>query len=253
MNETEKMVQKTLNKKESEWPRFTIALVVVLVGYTIISVVSFKSVGNGDMTGDEVLDVILPVIAAWTGAVVAFYFSQKNTDSANRTVDRLVEKLTPEQRLASTPGVTCMIPLERMEYYKKEKNDIKLIKLNSEILGKMKKIKQNRLPVLDNRNRVHLIIHRSMIDRFFAQKFIENYQSSKDNLNVGHLKNDEEIWPIISKGMAFVRPSDTMADAKREMERTKNCLDVFVTSNGKQDGEVIGWITNGRITECAQA
>lgn len=245
-NEIDKIVVNSIRKNETDWPRFWIAVTVVLLGYIIILILGIV---NG-VSEKQLLNSIMPVTAGWTGAVIAFYFSQKNIDSANRSLDRLVEKITPEQRLASIPVVSCMITHNKMDVYQNEP-DIDKIKLIDGILNKMVEVQQKRLPVLDDKNCIKLIIHRSMIDHFLAEKYVAKTKTPPEDFTINDLRKNGVIYKTISEGIAFVRPSATMSEAKREMEQTKDCLDVFVTENGKQNGEIIGWITNNIITECA--
>ena len=69
---------------------------------------------------------------------------------------------------------------------------------------------------------------------------------------LGFVEADPKLKGIFESSFGFVAVSDTLADAKREMERVAkkmSCNDVFVTQNGKPDEPVLGWITDNTIVE----
>jgi hypothetical protein len=63
---------------------------------------------------------------------------------------------------------------------------------------------------------------------------------------VGHLKE-------LALAIGFIAQDDTLAGAKRAMESKSRCQDVFVTTNGKSDSAVVGWITNIEIAKNSKA
>ena len=67
-------------------------------------------------------------------------------------------------------------------------------------------------------------------------------------LNLRNFLDFEDMKKTVEKTLAFVSIASTLGDAKREMERTEKCQDVFVTQNGKQEEPVLGWLTNIEIS-----
>jgi hypothetical protein len=57
---------------------------------------------------------------------------------------------------------------------------------------------------------------------------------------------------MFEESFAFVGQNASLADAKLVMENTPHCLDVFVTANGTKYEPIIGWLTNGIISENAK-
>ena len=43
--------------------------------------------------------MLLPVIGAWVGAVLAFYFGNENFDAASKSAANLVSELSPREKL----------------------------------------------------------------------------------------------------------------------------------------------------------
>ncbi|MEJ2756141.1 MAG: hypothetical protein P8104_10015 [Gammaproteobacteria bacterium] len=51
------------------------------------------------------------------------------------------------------------------------------------------------------------------------------------------------------KGFVIVSESMTIGDAKNLMEQTPGCLDIFVTKSGTNKEELLGWISNIRLSK----
>lgn len=60
---------------------------------------------------------------------------------------------------------------------------------------------------------------------------------------------DEEMKMKITKSAEFVSKRATLFDANEKMKLNKYCQDVFVTENGKAEEEIIGWVTNNKVSE----
>ena len=52
-----------------------------------------------------ILGVLLPVIGAWVGTVLAFYFGQVHFEAASRSAENIVRQLSPRERLQAKPAV----------------------------------------------------------------------------------------------------------------------------------------------------
>ncbi|MHB9141400.1 MAG: hypothetical protein ACYC25_05960, partial [Paludibacter sp.] len=111
----------------------------------------------------------------------------------------------------------------------------------------------NRFAVFDNNKVVKYMIHRSTFFQFIYQKYTE--QKSKgvtpdtDILTLGDLlgSTDEKIKNTLTRGIGFISINANLLDAKRVIDATDECQDVFVTQNGKPSEPVLGLITNNRI------
>ena len=58
-----------------------------------------------------VLGVLLPVIGAWVGTVLAFYFGQGSFEAASKSAANLVRQLSPREKLqAAAAGQAMMTP-----------------------------------------------------------------------------------------------------------------------------------------------
>jgi hypothetical protein len=56
---------------------------------------------------------------------------------------------------------------------------------------------------------------------------------------------------MLDLGFNFVKKDGTLLDAKKAMDAIDECLDIFVTENGKKEEPVLGLITNNKILENA--
>lgn len=245
-----------LNKED----RFALAKNMVYVsigGVLLLSLITIY-LGNKNNKGLEssqsIFNALLPLVGAWVGTILAYYFSKENFESANRNVRDMVGKLTTMEKLMSIPLKSKMIP--------NEKGEIELLKITHDKLEDKINLKQdildkfnrNRIPVLNENDHPQYLIHRSMIDKYLTKRAFELNQAEKlSGLTLKDLLEDPESKGRFDFGRGFmtVKEDGTLADAKREMDKAKECSDVFVTKNGTKDEPIIGWITNLIITENA--
>jgi hypothetical protein len=170
-----------------------------------------------------VLGVLLPVIGAWVGTVLAFYFGQVNFEAASRSAQNLVRQLSPREKLQAEPASHAMMKINDVTTFKippeKTEADITIRQLIDEGFEKDKSQPRQRLPILDGQGRGKFVLHRSTIDAFVAPK-----------------KHP---------------PDATLGDAKDLFDKNPQCLDILVTQDGTKTGVVVGWITNVIVLNAA--
>ena len=95
---------------------FNLAKYIVIFSFSVIGILSLAAIILGAVVSSgafasakEILSLLLPVIGAWAGTVLAYFFSKENFESAARSTSALVQQLTPEQRLQATMASTVMI------------------------------------------------------------------------------------------------------------------------------------------------
>lgn len=247
------------DESTSFWdPRFLVAIVVLgvsILGVTLLAVIVLSRDSKLG-TAQYVLGAVLPLLGTWVGTILAYYFSRENFESANRNVREMVEKLTPMEKLKSIPVRLKMIPKDKMVSLNITRaKPLEKIRLVGDMLKIFKQKERNRLPILDESDRPKYMIHRSMIDRYLTQKNIEGGLSA-DQLRDLSLRNlldeDATLRELFETSFVTVGEDANLADAKIEMDKVKNCLDVFITTNGTKNEPVIGWLTNLIITESAR-
>lgn len=194
----------------------------------------------------DILALLLPVIGAWVGTVLAFYFGRENYAAAAQSTEKLLA-LTLEQKLEATKAAEAMRPVDKITALRAD--DDAAVKLKDDMLAKMTEAK-SRLPVLSSLGVARYIVHRSVIDRYIATRALAG--ESIDDLTLKHLVDQPEIKAVIS-AFAVIAPGDSLALAKHKIDADPKCLDVFVTEGGDRAKPILGWITNNAVLELAKA
>ena len=101
-SEADSKLRITLAKTVTTWALVAIlaiaGLIIVVAGINAIRAPSGKT-GEFFDIAKYVLGVLLPVIGAWVGTVLAFYFGQVNFEAASRSAANLVRQLSPREKL----------------------------------------------------------------------------------------------------------------------------------------------------------
>jgi len=197
-----------------------------------------------------VFGAIVPLLATWVGTVLAYYYTRENLAAATNSVTALATHLTGIEKLRSIPANKTMRAFQSIRTVESDPSKLDAMTLEH-ITAEMKKIDIGRLVVFDDKKAVRYIVHDSTIFRFISSQAISGKKAS--DLKFSDLTADPEMKAIITNTVATVGPDATLADAKRAMEQCAGCEDVFVTTTGRRDGEVLGWITDNQISEEAQA
>ncbi len=94
------------------------ALIIVVAGINAIwgsapeKMVQFFDIAK------YVLGVLLPVIGAWVGTVLAFYFGQVNFEAASRSAQNLVRQLSPREKLQAESAGHAMMKINDVTTFK---------------------------------------------------------------------------------------------------------------------------------------
>lgn len=120
----------------------------------------------------DVLAILLPLWGTWIGTVLAYYFSKDNFESANKSVQNLVNSITSDKKLESIKAKEVMIPLEKLTYkdYKSE-TDADNYELKKDFLDWLAEKKISRVIILDNNKCAKYVLHRSIIEGFIAEQY----------------------------------------------------------------------------------
>jgi hypothetical protein len=221
-----------------------VTLIFSALAITALAVVAIVMDHQNAMT---IFNIVLPVFASWVGTILAFYFGRENFESANKQVRELVQRLSPEQ-LAKALVTTIMRSVDNMVPFLipagKGDEDIKLSELNSKFGANV-----TRLPILDAEKRPKYMIHESSIAKYIAAG--GKYEDSLEKF-IGTQKKAGFDFGV-NKGFVVVSERTTLADAKRKMEETPFCQDIFITKGGSPEEAVTGWISNSRLGKYLEA
>jgi len=189
---------------------------------------------------------VLPLVGAWVGALVAYYFSQEQQRESERT---LRELLSMDGRLRTVPVTSWMILPENMVSLSwcggLDELPVK------EILSKMKKERVNRLPILDGAGRAMAVVHRSVVERYLVEQFLKPGTEIPQDLEFGGRYPD--LKPFLPRQTFVVLPANaTMANARNALLGCSDTADIIVTDNGRRDEPVSGWLTNALVMEAGR-
>ena len=243
----------------------TWALVAIFAIATFIIVVAGINAIRAPAPGNEqmdqffdiakyVLGVLLPVIGAWVGTVLAFYFGQVNFETASKSAANLVRQLSPREKLQAKPAGQAMMKINEVTTFKippdKTDADITMRKLIDQGFEKDKSHPRNRLPILDAEGKGKYVLHRSTIDAFVAPKK-RPPDVDESTLSLKDLLEDAKLRDYIVNSFLPLASDATLADAKDLLDKNPQCLDILVTQDGTKKGIVAGWITNVMVLNAA--
>src|SRR5215831_668531 len=233
----------------------TIVTVIILVaGINVISKPGKEQMDQFFDIAKYVLGVLLPVIGAWVGTVLAFYFGQVNFEVASKSAANLVRQLSPREKLEAEAASKAMMKINEVTAFKissdKSEADITIRELIDGGFEKDKSRPRQRLPILDGDGKGKYVLHRSTIDAFIAPKK-RPPDVDESTLSLKDLLEDSKLKDYILNSFLPLAPSATLADAKDLLDKNPQCLDILVTQDGTKNGIVAGWITNVMVLNAA--
>jgi len=230
------------------------SLIIVVAGVNAIRVPEKEQRDQFFDIAKYVLGVLLPVIGAWVGTVLAFYFGQVNFEAASRSAANLVRQLSPREKLQAEAAGKAMMKINEVTAFKippdKTEADITIRALIDEGFEKDKSSPRQRLPVLDAEGRGKYVLHRSTIDAFVAPKK-RPPDVDESTLSLKDLLEDAKLKDYIVNSFLPLASDGTLADAKDLLDKNPQCLDILVTQDGTKNGIVAGWITNVMVLNAA--
>ena len=201
-----------------------------------------------------VLGVLLPVIGAWVGTVLAFYFGQVNFEAASRSAANLVRQLSPREKLQAAAADQAMMKINEVTSFKippdKTEADITIKELIDQGFEKDKSRPRQRLPILGTEGRGKYVLHRSTIGAFVAPKK-HPPDVDETTLSLKDLLEDPKLKDYIVSSFLQLAPDATLADAKDLLDKNPQCLDILVTQDGTKNSIVAGLITNVMVLNAA--
>ena len=163
-----------------------------------------------------VLGVLLPVIGAWVGTVLAFYFGQVNFEAASKSAANLVRQLSPREKLQAEAAGKAMMKINEVTAFKippdKTEADITIRELIDNGFEKDKSRPRQRLPILAADGTGKYVLHRSTIDAFVAPKK-RPPDVDESTLSLKDLLEDSKLKDYILNSFLPLAPEGTLADA----------------------------------------
>lgn len=231
----------------SEKIRNWLTFIIVSVSVLAITLLAIYTISKAHNEAKNIFNTVLPVFASWVGTILAYYYGRENFEAANAEVRKIIRQITPEQR-AIEPVSKHMRPLVIMSCFVipagKGDADFTIEDLRRKFGGNV-----SRLPVIDDKDIPRYMIHESSLNKYTnkggqdtdtLETFIKNQQA--DGLEYG-----------INRGFIVVSEDTTLGDAKRKLDSTPPCMDIFVTKAGTADEPLKGWISDRRLAKLFEA
>jgi CBS domain-containing protein len=204
---------------------------------------------------DKILTAVLPLLGAWIGAIIAFYFGRENYDAAVRNVREIIRVQTPD-KLESIFVKDVMVPAAKLVTAATPSEDAK--PLQAGILPRLEERGLGRLIVVtggtattDNAPPASAVakgvVHDSVINRFIATRLAAG--AATGQVTLGALLADAEVARLLSSAVVYVTPDATLADVRRKMDEASKSAsasvrDVLVTAGGKAGEPLLGYLTD---------
>lgn len=231
--------EKTNNRNRTRLTNLIVILGFSLIAILSIATISFAGKVNRFDSSETVFNTLIPLVASWIGAVIAFYFGRDNYEAAAEQVIALTRDTLDEISVENIMINSKTIVTQKID--QKEEATTTL----SSLIELYTKIDKDRIPIFSSDITARYIIHRSTMIEYKEskspdqQKDLTLKQMITDNPNNFGYKQE--------RGFITVAKNVALEQAIEEMNAVKDCQDIFVTDNGKEDGKVLGWLTNSLI------
>lgn len=134
-------------------------IVTILVTIRLLYGGEFKDKDHISFIGQT----LFPLIGTWMGTILAYYFAKENFDVATKQYNKVIDKLTPDQKMESIKVKDVMIPFNTITSFQLPNYmDKSIIK---DLTGEKKYKEINRFVFLEGKV-CKYIIHRSVFDAF---------------------------------------------------------------------------------------
>jgi len=234
--------------------------VIVALGVIMMAITGYQAaIANTDNarqqfieTGKYIFAAIVPVVAAWVGTVMAFYFGKENFKAATDSVSQIARQFTSQDKLGQTQVEQIGKPIGDVAPLQLEAgasaDTITLDQLTAKMTAKAPPFE--RLPILNSDGTPLMVVHRSILNDFLLTKKETDPTKKTAEFKLSALV---EAYPWLTKdSFATVGPVASAADAKTKMAQHKGCADVLVTQDGTPATPVTRWITNVDLLQAAQ-
>jgi hypothetical protein len=211
--------------------RYKLAMYTIFCGFVIIIIFSVFAFSAGSLLKpQDVLNSVLPMIATWIGAIIAFYFGRENFEAAQQQIKKFLDKDT----LDDIPVKNIMIHFMTMVIQKTDRS-----KKLSDYHSFLVLVNKTRLPLSNDTGNIEFIIHKSVIDNALVSHSDWTLEEFLDSM-----EHKGKYGPNQPKGFIVVNPNEKLEAAMLKKSKLEGCMDIIVTENGEIKGKLSGWITD---------
>lgn len=237
---------------------------LVILASIIVIVPAVTGIANPNAL--TVFNSLLPIFGTWVGTLLAFYFSKENFEAASKSMTDMAQSVTQSSndKLQSTAAKSVMIPAAQIitlpaGLLGKANVDIPL----GEIVKYLREtVKKDRLPLFKGNQKegsIAGVVHLSIMEKFIASRALAS-NAALGSLSLDDLAQDATFKPVFDNSFGVAEESASLGRVKSIMdnlaqklkEAEGSCYDVFLTSDGKPESPVLGWITNDIINDKAK-
>ena len=222
----------------------TLAYTTIVLAFIILAALSYLVISTDKKNTILIFNIVLPVVATWVGVTLAFHFGRESFELTNNTIVDMMQHVTKDKSNKDDVE-TLMRTRNNMIYLqipkgKTEKN-LTLIELKSKLKGDA-----TRLPIIDFDGHPKYMIHESSIDSYLSSgngketNTLEQFIIDQSNVGTKFCNND---------GFVIVTEDTPLKSAKRKLDQSATCQDIFVTKDGTANEPLLGWISNGRLAK----
>lgn len=213
--------------------------IIAAAGTLVFAAFYYPDFSSEDRTRilQGVFNAVLPVMAAWGGSVLTFYFSRENFDAAQNSIEAVVRGLSAEDRANLILAEAAMI--KRAEIFD-------VVVGQHQTVGRLMEIRdrhqRSRMPIFNADGTVYGVVHASLLFEFLHAR-PHGDQRPDAEIPLQELLDHPRFGEII-RHVATIGPKATILEVKRKLDEDRAVQDIFVTANGAADGVVKGWLTN---------
>lgn len=233
----------TDNLANHRWKLALAITIIAILGIAGIGTVAIIFSSDRTASAQMVFTATIPLLASWIGTVLAYYFSSESMDAATRSVKEL---MPVEEKLEAIPVNRVMIKLSSMSWFKYD--DSQKVK---DVMESLKTVgRGERLPFLDENKKPVYMLHKSSIDSALVEADMKYSEVTIADVTLQDLFDKvPSLKSLALESFGTLGQDATLKAVRAEMNRIKNCQDVFITENGTKSSPVVGWITNAIIEE----
>ncbi|MDW3210314.1 MAG: hypothetical protein R8N23_10630 [Reichenbachiella sp.] len=214
-------------KDDNNATRHSLGLIVIFLAIASMLVIGLYAI-NAAPDNDAAKDIfnqVLPVVAAWVGTVLAYFFGRENFESASQKFGELLDQVSPKKLAKAISVEQVMIVYESIFF---EVDTSKDMTATIEILNTYNK---SRFPIFTglNHDKVVSLLYRDDMIAYMSK------QTATKKIADFISEGKERKFITISKERTLKEVSDLMS--KEDVQ------DAFITAEGTPKGRVDGYIT----------
>ncbi|MCX2865246.1 hypothetical protein OOZ63_25800 [Paucibacter sp. PLA-PC-4] len=236
--------------EDSGWFQQKLAAWVVISGMLVVglcavtAIIFAAPVKEAAVEAKNILALLLPVVGTWIGTVLAFYFGKENFEAGAREARRSAAQPLDSKAVEFAIAFDAIKPIKV-----KDDADAQALALDNIDLH-LKTTTFARAPIITNERLPLYVVHRQPLDSFRVAQATLAGANALSTLTLADLLKDP-IGQVVKDSVVCIPATATLAEAKAAMEARKGCQDVFLTSTGKADSAILGWLTNNEIQRAA--